>query len=302
MSALNPRQIEAFRAVMLSGSATAAASLLAITQPAVSRLLRDLQYTTGLKLFDRRGGRLVPTGEALSLYAEVERSFVGLDRIALAARDLRARRAGTLRIAALPALANGFLPRFVGRFLQGRPKLDLALFGLVSHSVLDWVVGGQCEIGFAETRIEHPGVATEPMPPVTCVAVLPRGHRLARRRRLRPADLAGEAFVSLGQSSLTRFRVDKVFAEHDIKRETRVETHLSEIACALVAAGVGVSICDPLTANEYAPRGLDIRPFEPRIEFEFAAVYATMRPPSAIAREFIDAFRAHVASFNAAQA
>jgi DNA-binding transcriptional LysR family regulator len=298
---LNPRQIEAFRALMLTGSVSAGARLINVTQPAVSRLVRDFQQAVGLKLFERHGGRLLPTSEARSLYGEVERSFVGLDRIAQAAAELRTRRAGILRIAALPALANGFLPRFVGRFLADRPKLDLGLFGLVSHIVLDWVASGQCDLGFAAAPVEHPAVTLERMPGVALVAVLPRGHRLAKRAMIRPRDLAGEAFISLGHSTVTRFRVDAVFAQHDVERVMRVETPLSEIACALAAAGVGVAICDPFTAKEYAARGVVVRRFEPRIEFEFAALYSAQRGLSVVAREFVDMFAAHVRTFAEAQ-
>src|SRR5438270_2131331 len=122
---LNPRQVEAFRALMLTASTVRAAEVMHVTQPAVSRLVRELQDALELRLFERRGTRLVPTSEAVSLYAEVERSFVGMERIAQAARDLRARRAGRLRIAAMPALCNGFLPRFTGGFLAAHPQLDL---------------------------------------------------------------------------------------------------------------------------------------------------------------------------------
>jgi len=172
---LNPRQLEAFRAVMLTGGMTPAAELIGVTQPAVSRLIRDLQRSLRLTLFKKRGARLLPTGEAHSLYREVERSFVGLDRIAQSALELRERRAGTLRIAALPALASGFLPRFAGAFLAARPKLDLALFGLTSSSVLDWVISGQCDVGIAEIPIEHPTVVIERLPVVRAVAVPCRG-------------------------------------------------------------------------------------------------------------------------------
>ncbi len=103
MRGLNPRQIEAFRAVVLTGGVGMAAKLINVTQPAVSRMIRDLQQQLGLTLFERRGTGLVPTSEALSLYAEVERAFVGLERIAQMADELRTRRAGFLRIAALPA-------------------------------------------------------------------------------------------------------------------------------------------------------------------------------------------------------
>lgn len=293
----NPRQVEAFRAVVLTGGVGAAATLLNVTQPAVSRLIRDLQLQLGLVLFERRGTGLVPTSEALSLYAEVERAFVGLERIAQAAAELRTRRAGFLRLAALPALANGFLPRFVGGFLAERPKLDVVLSGLVSHAVLAAVAQGQADVGFAEAAMEQAGVRHEPMPAAPYVAVLPEHHRLARRRCLRPADFAGENFVSLGPSSLSRYRVDRLFAEHGVSRILRVETPLSEIACALVGSGVGLALCEPFTATEYATRGIVVRPFEPRLEFEFTVLTAAHRSVPPIARALIDGFRSHVTTF-----
>ena len=297
MRGLTPRQIEAFQAVVLTGGVGAAAALINVTQPAVSRMIRDLQRHLGLALFERRGTGLVPTSEALSLYAEVERAFVGLERIAQMATELRTRRAGFLRIAALPALANGFLPRFVGSFLKARPKLDIVLSGLVSHAVLVAVAQGQCDLGFAEASMEHANVQREAMPAAPFVAVLPERHRLAREKRLRPQDFEGENFISLGPSTLSRFRIDRVFAEHGVSRILRIETPLSEIACALAGSGAGVALCEPFTATEYASRGIVVRPFEPRLDFEFAALYAGQRSVPPVAREFIDGFKAHVTDF-----
>jgi DNA-binding transcriptional LysR family regulator len=297
MRGLNPRQIEAFRAVILPGGVGAAASLINVTQPAVSRLLRDLQQQLGLVLFERRGTGLVPTSEALSLYAEVERAFVGLERIAQTATELRTRRAGFLRIAALPALANGFLPRFVGHFLKDRPKLDIVLSGLVSHAVLASVAQGQSDLGFAEASMEHATVEREPMPAAPFVAVLPERHRLARKKRLRPRDFESENFISLGPSTLSRFRIDRVFAEHGVNRVLRIETPLSEIACALASSGAGAALCEPFTATEYSTRGIVVRPFEPRIDFEFAALFPAHRSVPPVARELIDGFKAHVTAF-----
>ncbi|MCC8430955.1 LysR family transcriptional regulator [Reyranella aquatilis] len=297
MRGLNPRQIEAFRAVVLTGGVGMAAKLINVTQPAVSRMIRDLQQQLGLTLFERRGTGLVPTSEALSLYAEVERAFVGLERIAQMADELRTRRAGFLRIAALPALANGFLPRFAGGYLVERPKLDLVLSGLVSHAVVTAVAQGQSDLGFAEGSIEHAAVRLERMPPAPYMAVLPQDHPLARKKRLRPADFEGESFISLGHSSVSRFRIDRVFADHGVRRVMRIETPLSEIACSLAGSGAGVTLCDPFTATEYATRGIVVLPFEPRIHFEFAALYAAQGTPPPVAREFIDSFRAHITAF-----
>lgn len=294
---LNPRQIEAFRAVMLTGGITSAAELLNVSQPAVSRLITDLQHALKLTLFERRGSRIVPTSEAQSLYQEVERAFVGLDRIEQRARDLHARRAGTLRVGAMPALAIGFLPRFVAGFLEARPRVDVSLMGSSSPVVLDWVATGQCELGFGQTPVEHATVLSEKLPPVAAVAVVPLGHRLAGRERLVPKDFAGEPFISLGQSTLLRYRIDAVFADHDVPRKLRVETQLTMIACAMVAAGAGVAIVDPFTAEEYQGRGVVIRPFDPGIHIDMAVLMSAQRSLSTLAQDFLSGFRGAVAAF-----
>jgi len=288
---LNHRQVEAFRAVMLTGGVTTAAQLMNITQPAVSRLVRDLQESLKLSLFERRGTRLVPTAEALSLYREVEQSYVGLDRITRAATDLRGRRAGTLRVGCYPALATTFLPRFVARFLATRPRLDIAVHGVSSRVVLDWVASGQCDIGFASDALDFPSVQAEMMQEAAAVAIVPPGHRLAGRPYLQPKDFRDERFISLGPFTLLRHRIDFAFAAARVQRQIQVETNLTEIACGLVAAGAGVSIVDPLMAEEFRSRGVAILPFRPRTCIEFAALHSAQRALSGVALEFIDQFR-----------
>ena len=291
---LNARQVEAFRAVTLSGSVTAAAAIMGVTQPGVSRLLRDLQTTLNMQLFEKRGTGLVPTAAATTLYTEVERSFVGLDRIVAAAEEIRVRRSGTLRVAALPALANGFLPRFAGRFMAERPNLALTLQGVISPLVIDWVVNHQCDFGFAEAPAAHAGLPTKLMPTLARVAIVPEGHRLCAKRIVRPRDFEGETFISLTGVNLARHAIDAMFAKHGVKRVLRVEAALSEIMCGLVASGLGVAICDSFTASEFTGRGIVSRPFVPRIDFQFAAVFPPQGGHSPVATEFVSAFEAHV--------
>src|SRR5215208_5375680 len=120
---INQRQVEAFRAVMIAGTVTTAAAALRISQPAVSRLIRDLETRIGVALFERRsGGRLRPTTDANTLFRDVERYFVGLEQISQTAAGLRRRSFGSLRVASLPALYVRLLPRFIGRFLIERPN------------------------------------------------------------------------------------------------------------------------------------------------------------------------------------
>src|SRR5438270_8190707 len=89
---INHRQIEAFRAVFQTGSMTAAGALIGVTQPAISRLIRDLEGEIGWSLFDRSAGKLIPTPAAVALFRELQRSYHGLDRVADAAAQLGRRR------------------------------------------------------------------------------------------------------------------------------------------------------------------------------------------------------------------
>ena len=84
------RQIEAFRFVMMSGTTTEAATLMSVSQPAISRLISDLEAELNIRLFDRFRGRLVPTEEARRFFHGVERYFVGLDELAQVVRIGRA--------------------------------------------------------------------------------------------------------------------------------------------------------------------------------------------------------------------
>src|SRR5205085_12508072 len=250
---LNPRQVEAFRAVMTTGSVTSAAATRHVTQPAVSRLIRDLEATLKLALFERRGNRLAPTAEAGHLFAEVERTFVGLSRISQFAEELRARRAGSLRIAGMPALTCGFLTRHVGRFAVRRPEVAVTLHGLPSHLIADGVAAGRYDFGIAEAPVERPGLTVEALP-AKAVAAIPAGDPLAKRDVLRPKDFKDRSFISLGPASLFRSRIDAAMA--GVPRRQLIETQLMEIACVLVAEKAGLSLVSPFSMSEFIGRGV----------------------------------------------
>ena len=273
---------------MISGGVTAAAAVLHVTQPAVSRLIRDLEDQIGVSMFERRsGGRLRPTSDALTLFRDVERYFVGLDQIGQTAAELRRHSVGRLRVASLPALYVGLLPRFVGRFLAARPALDLELYGVSSDTVIDWVTSGRCDLGFVDPPFEHPSIVRRPLAAVPAVAAVPASHRLAQQSVLKAEDFADETFISISKSTQLRVRVDSFFLASGVQRRLGQETPLSIVACSLVAAGAGLAIIDPFTA--IAVGGLDIvfRPLEPRIDVQFGIITAAQTPLTGLSLDFV---------------
>ncbi|WP_244610292.1 LysR family transcriptional regulator [Microvirga pakistanensis] len=291
MPSINLRQVEAFRAVMLTGGMTAAAELLGVTQPAVSRLVREFEVSSGLSLFERRGNQITPTPAAATLLAEVERSFAGLSRIADLAQAIRTQAAGSLRIAVLPALASGTLPRFLGQFLRDRPQVHASVLGMPSHLVVEAVAAGQAEFGYAAGPLERPGFLVDPIPSAAVVA-LPKGHRLESHPIIQPQDLANERLIGIASGTLFRSRIDTALA--GINCSTLIETPLTYTACVLVAEGAGVSIVDPFSAGEFTDRGVVVRPFEPWIESGIVQLRLRQRLPTPLAQSFMEAFATYL--------
>ena len=282
---MNIRQLEAFRAVMVAGSVTGAGEILRISQPAVSRLIADLERDVGFSLFARRRKRLHPTPEATYLFGEVERSFSGVDKITQVVQDIRNLKTGYLQIACLASLSFRFLPAVVTEFLAGRPDVMVSLQPRSSAKMVEWIEAQQFDIGIAELPAEHPAIDLEPVS-LRCVCVLPPGHPLAHKEIISAADLDGLPFISLNRDHATSRHLQNAFAQARAKRNVWVETRLFATACGFVASGGGVSVVDPLTAADYVPWGVEIRRFEPAIPFDIGILFPAHRPRSRLVESF----------------
>ena len=285
-SQVNIRHIEVFRAVMVAGSIVGAARLLNVTQPGVSRTVALLELRIGYPLFERRGRRLVPTTEAEALFREVEHIYTGIDRISQLATDLRFQRAGALRVATLPALAHGLVPHAVARFAKERPKVSVFVQSLPSRQIAELVATRQFDVGVVELPLARPGIRTQPLPAVETVAVVAQGHRLATRRRISLKDLEGEPMVLLSQHSYLRYRIDEAFSALGVAPHAFIETPTSSIACALVAAGAGVTLVSRWTAQPFVSSGLKLLALKEPLASSYAMIFPELAPASLLAEGF----------------
>lgn len=276
---LSLRQVEAFRAVLSTGSMTAAAELMGVTQPAVSRLIRDMETEIGVSLFERNSGRVYPTQDAFSLFREVERSFVGLDSIAVAAEALRDRREGYLRIAASIAPSFYCLPGVIDDFQGEWPGVKVTLKTCPSPEVQNIVALHQAEVGVGSAPPGAPGVQVEPLADLDMVCVLPAGHALCAESVIRPRHLARERLLMIADHSIVQHRIRKIFESARVQPDICFESSYSGPVCALVARGRGIAILEPLTAHSYRDFGLEVRPFEPKVRYELKVIY-----PAGLAR------------------
>lgn len=286
---MNLRQLEAFRAVMTTGSITHGAQTMHLSQPAVSKLVADLEHSLGFKLFVRtKGSALTVTPEAELFFHEVERSFVGVEGLKRAADSIRNLATGSLHIASLPALSFSFLPGVIGEFRKRHPGVSIRLYTFSSSTVRQWLANQQFDVGLATRAHEISGVSSTTFLRSAGACVLPPGHQLADRQVIEPADLAGEPFISLMSGDQARRRIDRVFEDAGVERNMVVETQYAMTVCGLVMEGVGCSIINPAAAADFVRQGLVIRPFKPRIEFEYMLHTPLLRPLSQTAVRFIE--------------
>jgi DNA-binding transcriptional LysR family regulator len=290
------RQLEAFRAVMLCQTVTRAAEMLHISQPATTRLIADLEEAVGFALFERLRGRLHPTAEAQALFDEVQRSLVGIDRIAQTALEIRDMQRGSLQIAAAPALALSFLPRTIAAFMQDHPQTHITMLPHSSRTVVQMVSEQRCDVGFAILSMNHPSTHGERLLSTRMVCALPAGHRLASQDVIRPQDLAGERFVSHPRVLDSRLEIDALFASYGIECKVQVETQVSWSICAFVEEGLGVALIDPVTAHEYKGTGVCFRMFEPLLTTDFSVLFSAQRSPSILLKAFVAHTRAYALS------
>lgn len=283
------RQIESFKAVMEAGAVNKAAEMMRLSQPAVSRLLGDLEANLGYRLFERRKGRLAARREAQELYAEVERSFVGLGRIAEAAERIGHGRSAKLRIAVLPSLSMGPLPGVVARLLNDNPGLFVSLENRSRSQVLEGLTEGRYDIGLASAPIQTPGVDMAPLLRSTVKCLVPADHPLSRRKVITPEDLEGVSIILGIEQTPLRLKIDRVLKSAAVQFERRVEVSSLQMACALIAQGAGVSFFVRWLLPEPPLEGIRVIPFRPELFLDFAVLFPATRPPEGIAAQFVRA-------------
>jgi DNA-binding transcriptional LysR family regulator len=294
------RHIEVFRALMTAGSVTAAAQILFTSQPTVSRELARLESLLGIPLFDRVRGRLQPNAQAHALYEEVQRSYVGLERVMSVAGRLKQFAQGQISVICLPVFSQALLPRVCARFLKQYEGVGVAITPQDSPFLEEWLAAQSYDLGLTEQDSAPAGTEQSLLLEVNEVCVLPNNHPLLVRPVLTLHDFAGQRFISLAPNDPYRQIIDETFRRHGIERQMIVETHSALSVCAMARQGIGIGIVNPLAAAEYVGQGLEVRTLSFEIPFRVHMVRPLHRPGNLLVERFADALREEIKLFKKA--
>lgn len=280
------RQLEAFAAVMSTGSVTAAGRLLGRSQPAISRLLQELEAEIGYALFARSGPRVTPTEQGFLLYDDVERALSSLRQIRDRAEEIARGQAQPLLLAATSALAAGLVPDALKRIephanLAPRIELRSASPERVVHAVLS----GAAQLGATSLPLEHRGLTVHWIGQAPCVVALPENDPAARHEVVPVAELAGRRVITMANPYRLRRRLDAALGH----AAGAIETNSSVNALAAVRAGLGVSVLEPITAYGAPMAGVAIRPIDLDIPFFFGVITSQSQPLTPACQAMADA-------------
>jgi len=284
---MNHRQIEAFRAVINLGTMTAAAEVLRTSQPAVSRMISEFEAATGLALFDRRHGRVMPTQEGMRLYDVVERSFQGIDSVMQFAADMRDFRDAHITVAAMPSLCFDLIPRAVSRFTRIHKGARVTIHARSSRQVVSWMLSQSADFGIATPPFDVRDVRADLSVSVPCVCVMQAGHPLADREEILPTDLKDEQLIVL-TNSLMLHDFQSIFSKVGVRFNPPIETTLSAVAMRMAELGDGIALVEPYSLTASSPDRIAIRPFRPQVEFDFSLLLSASRKPSMATLAFRD--------------
>lgn len=235
------RRLEVFRAVATRASFTRAAEALHISQPVVSRTVRELERSLGTTLLERttRSVRLTPEGAELLVLASelLDRSEHALDRFAAYCRGDR----GSIVIAVLPSIAATVLPAVLGRYHEAHGDVRFEILDVTSSEATEHVRTGKADLAIAEPSADDADLEVRTIASDAVVAVLPEGHALAQRRSLTWQALAAHPFIAMTEGSSVRRLTDLAFGQAAVHPTTVVEARNIATAGGMIAAGLGVS-------------------------------------------------------------
>lgn len=288
---MNLRHLEIFNAIMIAGSATKAAKLLKITQPAISTMLAQCESDLGIKLFERNQGRLYPTPEAHALFPDIANIFRRVETVSRIAADLAQGRQGHMTIAATFSMANGLLASAVATFLASQPNVEISIHALPTSRVIECVAQREVDFGLGFGPVSHPDVTTEILARSEVKCVMLPAHPLAALHEVRIEALDGHSVIAAAPDTALGRLVEQALQTARIRPGRRLHVNYSMTAGIMASKGAGVALLEPRFGDIASLSALVSRPLLPRIPLEVVSIEPLGRPRSRATQLLLEAVR-----------
>lgn len=271
------RHMEVFRAVMLTGSISAAAKLLYVSQPAVSKLMGYIEGRLGYRLFERINNRLVPTGEAQVLYREVERVYQAALVVNDCALALASGAQRTLRLCCSASLSTVVIPAALAQLKREVPALNIEWQTTLMVEMANQILSKKVDLAIAALPLPHDHLHSVPYMRGRMVALMPFDHPLAHHPSLSLQQLQGHPLLLFRPDMAFGQLLGEAFSRCGVQLDSLLSFTNAVEGVALVKQGMGMTIIDEFVAQD---SGLKTVPLSDEISFDISFVYSRFEPPA----------------------
>jgi DNA-binding transcriptional LysR family regulator len=254
------RQLRAFVAIAESGTFTAGALRVHVTQAAISMQIRQLETEIGAKVFVRAPRHVILTeaGEQLLRRARhiLREHDAALDEIA----ELAGAERGRLRIGSASAMVlTEQLPTILKELRKQHPAAEIAVTSGTSEVLVDQILAGEVDVAFVSLPVDERGIKTERLSDDQLVAIASPRHKLAKQRTISAYTLAGERLILGERGGNTRRLIDQFFAQAGVTLRVAMELSRQQAIKRMVEEDMGVGIVPLQSVREEVEKGKLIR-------------------------------------------
>lgn len=283
---MNLRHIEVFHAVYQSGSVSAAARALNVSQPSVSKVLRHAESRIGFPLFKVVRGRLVATEEAHILFHEARELYARVQSLQETTKNLRRGGQGNLRLAVLPSLGLDVAPAAVAAFRSSHPEVSFEIRTLHREDVLRTLYERNSDLAIVYDAPHHPQLSGICIGSGQLVILFRRGEFPDAPEQVSLDMFRHRDLIRLTDSGFVGSLFDSEISDEQPGASTiSVQTYY--VAAALVRRGAGFAIVDEFTARANLGGDLDFRPLAGGAKFDVFCTHLSSSPLSRLARDFV---------------
>lgn len=283
------RQLRAFVAVYHAGQVSAAAEQLALTQPAVTVLLRQLEDKLGVRLFDRSTRALRRTEAAVEALGYAERALAELEALGTSMAELAGARRGRVRIAATSTVAQTLLPGVLRSFLASHPEVKVEIEDLAPSEFVETLLAGRVDFGVGTLHAAVPGLRERVFLEDVLAAVAPAGPGFPAGKPITWKQLAALPLVTVKAGYGVRGRIDAAAESAGVQLRIVHEVSLLTTAVALAESGLGVAVVPSSMLGRGGRGNLVARKLtRPAVPRNVAVIHKQERSLSPAAQAFAD--------------
>lgn len=260
MREITLRQVEVIRAVMMRGTISGAAEQLNVSAPGISRLVKHTEDVLGIRLFERRAGRFIPSVEAGPVFDQISSVYKGVENLQIAIDSLEKGQDVRLAFASAPSVAQFIAARAIRSIRRRYPDLFIDLNILKIEETVDYLLLERGEFVIMSSPVDNAGIENEKLAEARLVVILPEDHPLAAREVISVHDLAKEPLIGVDPTDPYGAKLAEPFRAQGIEPVHSMRGRFAQTVVSLVRHGLGVALIDAFSVAEVYMPGLVRRP------------------------------------------